>query len=218
MRLKYPAKLQMSESYLLKESMVMFLFVKGDLLKEILPFTKHPPIPLTALCTDVSSKILFAANKAHSTKIVDLFYNEEKNLVVTASTDNSVRVWHSRDGRYFGYFGQRRLFEISESTDIILPCDVNEMPLTIKEGSKYMEKKQKFEYPLVLDKERWKTLTRSTLSLKKPGPLEVDHDFKFFKALASPKINKQPLESFKSGNKDAGVVFGCIPIYRVSSK
>ncbi|XP_034966417.1 WD repeat-containing protein 64 [Zootoca vivipara] len=221
--------------------------ITGDLLREILPFTKHPPIPLTALCTGVSSKTLFAANKeghvirwhigsfledpqdtnkhikqqicwrAHSAKIVSLFYEEEKSLVVTAASDSSVRLWHAPDGRYVGYFGQRRLFELLESTDIILPCDVNEIPLTIRDDSKYMEKKQKFEYPLVLDREKWKTLTRSSLSLKKPGPFEVDQDFKFFKALASPMINKYPLESFKSRNKDTGVVFGSIPIYRVTT-
>uniref|UniRef100_G1KBW3 WD repeat domain 64 n=1 Tax=Anolis carolinensis TaxID=28377 RepID=G1KBW3_ANOCA len=150
--------------------------------------------------------------RAHSTKIVDLFYNEERNLVVTASVDCSVRLWHSPDGHYFGYFGQRRLFDISQPTDIILPCDINEHPFTIRDGSKYMEKKQKYEYPLVLDRQR------SSLSLKKPSPSEIEYDFKFFKALSSPKINKQPLESFKSGNKDAGIVFGSIPIYRVSSK
>ncbi|XP_061482380.1 WD repeat-containing protein 64 [Rhineura floridana] len=221
--------------------------ITGDLLREILPFTKHPPIPLTALCTGVSAKMLLAANKeghvirwnigsfledpldtnkhvkqqicwrAHSAKIVSLFYEEEKSLVVTASSDSSVRLWHSPNGHYFGYFGQRRLFELSESTDIILPCDVNEIPFTIRDDSKYMEKKQKFEYPLVLDRERWKTLTRSSLTLKKPGAFEVDQDFKFFKALASPKIHKYPLESFKSGSKDTGVVFGSIPIYRVAS-
>ncbi|XP_015280051.1 PREDICTED: WD repeat-containing protein 64, partial [Gekko japonicus] len=245
--------------------------IKGDLLREILPFTKHPPIPLTALCTDISAKMLFAANKenkrvtikqsslvktssvvheagegaeghvirwnigsfledpldtnknvkqqlcwrAHSTKIVNLFYDEERGLVVTASTDASVRLWHGLSGHYIGYFGQRRLFELSESTDIILPCDVNDLPFTIKDDSKYMEKKQKFEYPLVLDREKWKLLTRSALALKKPGVLEVEQDFKFFKALASPKIHKYPLESFKSGNKDIGIVFGSIPIYRV---
>ncbi|XP_025028544.1 WD repeat-containing protein 64 [Python bivittatus] len=219
--------------------------ITGDLLKEILPFTKHPPIPLTALCTDGSTKMLFAANKegnvirwnvgsfledprdvnkhikqqicwrAHSAKIVSLFCDDERSVVVTASTDGSVRLWHSTRGLYFGYFGQRRTFEITESTDIILPCDVNEIPFTIKEDSKFMEKKQKFEYPLVLDRERWKTLTKSSLTVKKPSPYEVDLDFKFFKALASPKINKYPLESFKSGNKDIGIVFGAIPIYRV---
>ncbi|XP_048361047.1 WD repeat-containing protein 64 [Sphaerodactylus townsendi] len=227
----------------------MYLWtIEGDLLREILPVTKHPAIPLTALCTDVSAKMLFAANKeghvirwnigsfledpldankhvkqqlcwrAHSSKIVNLFCDEERGLVVTASTDGSVRLWRGSSGHYVGYFGQRRLFELSESTDIILPCDVNELPFTIKDDSKYTEKRQKFEYPLVLDRERWKLLTRSSLFLKKPGLLEVEQDFKFFKALASPKIHKYPLESFRSGNKDTGMVFGSIPIYRVSSK
>uniref|UniRef100_A0A674J130 Uncharacterized protein n=4 Tax=Terrapene triunguis TaxID=2587831 RepID=A0A674J130_9SAUR len=155
--------------------------------------------------------------RAHSTKVVSLFYEEEKNLVVTASVDGSVRLWHAPNGHYVGYFGQRRVFELSESSDLILPCDVNEFPVIIKEDSKYMEKKQKFEYPLILDRKKWKSLTKSSLLSKKPRPFEVDQDFKFFKALASPKINRQPLESFKSGNKEAGVVFGSIPIYKVLS-
>ncbi|XP_058027209.1 WD repeat-containing protein 64 [Ahaetulla prasina] len=222
--------------------------ITGELLKEILPYTKHPPIPLTALCADGAAKMLFAANKegnvirwnigsflenqketsrhvkqqicwrAHSAKIVSLFCDDEKCLVVTASTDGSVRLWHSIRGVYFGYFGQRRAFEITESSDIILPCDVNEIPFTIKEESKFMDKKQKFEYPLFFDRERWKTMTKSSLTLKKPSRHEVELDFKFFKSLASPKVNKTPLESFKSGNKEAGIVFGAIPIYRVSSK
>ncbi|XP_032071930.1 WD repeat-containing protein 64 [Thamnophis elegans] len=222
--------------------------ITGDLLKEILPYTKHPPIPLTALCVDGAAKMLFAANKegnvirwnigsflenqkdpsrkdrqvkqqmcwrAHSAKIISLFCDDEKCLVVTASTDGSVRLWHSIRGVYFGYFGQRRSFEITESSDIILPCDVNEIPFTIKEEYKFMDKKQKFGYPLFFDRERWKSLTRSSLKLKKPSRHDVDLDFKFFKSLASPKVNKTPLESFKSGNKDAGFVFGAIPIYRV---
>ncbi|KAM7172200.1 WD repeat-containing protein 64 [Macrochelys suwanniensis] len=218
--------------------------IGGDLLREVLPFTKHPAIPLTALCTDISAKMLLAATKeghvmrwntgsfledpqdenkqikqqlywrAHSTKVVSLFYEEEKNLVVTASVDGSVRLWHAPNGHYVGYFGQRRVFELSESSDLILPCDVNEFPIIIKEDSKYTEKKQKFEYPLILDRKKWKSLTKSSLLSKKPRPFEVDQDFKFFKALASPKANRQPLESFKSGNKEAGVVFGSIPIYR----
>uniref|UniRef100_A0A8C3T7L1 WD repeat domain 64 n=1 Tax=Chelydra serpentina TaxID=8475 RepID=A0A8C3T7L1_CHESE len=155
--------------------------------------------------------------RAHSTKVVSLFYEEEKNLVVTASVDSSVRLWHAPNGHYVGYFGQRRVFELSESSDLILPCDVNEFPIIIKEDSKYTEKKQKFEYPLILDRKKWKSLTKSSLLSKKPRPFEVDQDFKFFKALASPKANRQPLESFKSGNKEAGVVFGSIPIYRVLS-
>uniref|UniRef100_A0A7M4F7J1 WD repeat domain 64 n=1 Tax=Crocodylus porosus TaxID=8502 RepID=A0A7M4F7J1_CROPO len=155
--------------------------------------------------------------RAHSTKVVSLFYEKEKKVVVTASVDGSVRLWHATNGHYFGYLGQSREFELSEPGDLILPCDINEFPTIIKESNKYMEMKQKFEYPLVLDMEKWKSLTRSSLIVKKPRPAEVDRDFKFFKALASPKINRQPLESFKSGNKEAGVVFGSLPIYRVST-
>uniref|UniRef100_A0A8C6VEU7 WD repeat domain 64 n=1 Tax=Naja naja TaxID=35670 RepID=A0A8C6VEU7_NAJNA len=135
--------------------------------------------------------------RAHSAKIVSLFCDDEKCLVVTASTDGSVRLWHSIRGVYFGYFGQRRTFEITESSDIILPCDVNEIPFTIKEESKFMDKKQKFEYPLFFDRENSSPPTAH---------------------LVSKHLNRSLIPSFKSGNKEAGIVFGAIPIYRVSSK
>ncbi|XP_062429023.1 WD repeat-containing protein 64 [Rhea pennata] len=221
--------------------------IQGNLLKEILPFSKYPSVSLTALCTDISTKILLAGSKegyilrwsigsffkdlqnnknqikeelcwrAHSTKVVDLFHEEEKNVVVTSSIDGSVRLWHATKGYYLGYFGQPRKFELSEISQLILPCDVNKFPTIIKEESKYMEKKKKFEYPLILDREKWKSLTRSSLVLEKPAHEDVVQDFKFFKALASPKILRQPLESFKSGNKETGVVFGSIPIYELES-
>ncbi|XP_068795383.1 WD repeat-containing protein 64 [Struthio camelus] len=221
--------------------------IQGNLLKEILPFSKYPSVPLTALCTDISTKMLLAGSKeghimrwsigsffedlqnsknqikeelcwrAHSTKVVDLFHEEEKNVVVTASTDGSVRLWHATNGYYLGYFGQPRKFELSEISQLILPCDVNKFPTIIKEEHKYKEKKKKSEYPLVLDREKWKSLTRSSLVLEKPAHEDVVQDFKFFKALASPKIHRQPLQSFKSGNKEAGAVFGSIPIYELGS-
>ncbi|KAM6082373.1 LOW QUALITY PROTEIN: WD repeat-containing protein 64 [Chlamydotis macqueenii] len=88
--------------------------LKGDLVKELLPFSKYPSVPLTALCTDISTKMLLVGSKeghtmhsiasfledsqnsknqikeelcwrAHSTEVVDLFHEEEKNVVVTAS-------------------------------------------------------------------------------------------------------------------------------------
>nr|XP_025958323.1 WD repeat-containing protein 64 [Dromaius novaehollandiae] len=221
--------------------------IQGNLLKEILPFSKYPSVSLTALCTDISTKVLLAGSKegyimrwnigsffedlqnnknqikeelcwrAHSTKVVDLFHEEEKNVVVTASIDGSVRLWHATNGYYLGYFGQPRKFELSEISQLILPCDVNKFPTIIKEESKYMEKKKKSEYPLILDRKKWKSLTRSSLVLKKPAHEDVVQDFKFFRALTSPKILRQPLQSFKSGNKEAGVIFGSIPIYELGS-
>uniref|UniRef100_F6YSY2 WD repeat domain 64 n=1 Tax=Ornithorhynchus anatinus TaxID=9258 RepID=F6YSY2_ORNAN len=152
--------------------------IKGELLKDMLPFTKHSAIPLTTLATDLYAKVLLAGNKeghiirwsigsflaqphdekqfkqilcwrSHSLKVVSLFYEEEKNVVVTASLDGSVRLWHAHNGHYCGYLGQRRVLELTEPGDFILPCDINEYPVEIKEENKYMmEKKQKYEYPL----------------------------------------------------------------------
>jgi len=45
------------------------------------------------------------------------------------------------NGCYLGYFGQPRKFELSDSSRLILPCDVKGVPIIIKEESKHMEKK-----------------------------------------------------------------------------
>lgn len=47
------------------------------------------------------------------------------------------------------------MFDLTQSSDFILPCDVNEYPVEIKEESKFTEKQQKYEYPLIFDRERW---------------------------------------------------------------
>ncbi|NWH17727.1 WDR64 protein, partial [Grus americana] len=91
--------------------------------------------------------------RAHSNEVVDLFHEEEKNVVVTASIDGSVRLWHATNGYYLGYFGQPRKFELADISRLILPCDVNNFPTIIKEESKHMEKKN-FEYPLMLDRDK----------------------------------------------------------------
>uniref|UniRef100_A0A8C3JIN2 WD repeat domain 64 n=1 Tax=Calidris pygmaea TaxID=425635 RepID=A0A8C3JIN2_9CHAR len=155
--------------------------------------------------------------RAHSTEVVDLFHEEEKNVVVTASIDGSVRLWHAMNGYYLGYFGQPKKFELSDISRLILPCDVFTFPTIIKEQSKHMEKNKKFEYPLMLDRDKWKSLIRSPSVLKEPEHVDKIQDFRFFQALTSPKIQRQPLESFQSGNREAGAVFGFLPIYEVSA-
>ncbi|KAM9259098.1 LOW QUALITY PROTEIN: WD repeat-containing protein 64 [Cariama cristata] len=226
--------------------------IQGNLVKELLPFSKYPLVPLTALCTDMSTRMLLAGSKeghimhwsiasfledpqnsknqikeelcwrAHSTEVIE-FHEEEKNMVVTASSDGSVSLWHAMNGYDLGYFGQPRKFELSDINWLILPCDVINFPTVIIEESKHMEKK-KFEYPVMLDRDKsirsflscvygWKSLTRSPSVLKKPKHLDMIQDLKFFKALASPKIHRQPLESFEFGNRDTGTVFGSLPIY-----
>ncbi|XP_030355812.1 WD repeat-containing protein 64 [Strigops habroptila] len=218
--------------------------IQGNLVKELLPFSKHPSVPLTALCTDISTKILSAGSRegrimrwcitsfledpqndknqikeeacwrAHATEVVDLFHEEEKNVVVTASIDGSVRLWNAMNGYYLGYYGQPRKFESSDISRLILPCDVNTFPIIIKEESKYMEEEE-LEYPLVQDRDKWKSLTRSPSDLKGPKHVDPIQDSKFFKSLASPKIYKQPLKCFEPGNRLAGAVFGHLPIYKL---
>ncbi|XP_068866495.1 WD repeat-containing protein 64 isoform X9 [Aphelocoma coerulescens] len=214
--------------------------IQGNLMKELLPFSEHPSGPLTVLCTDIFTKILLAGSKeghiirwniasfledsqnkkneireelcwrAHATEVVDLLIEEEKNVVVTASTDGSVRLWHAMTGYYFGYFGQARKFELSDTSRLILPSDVNNFPAIIKAESKHMEKK-KVKYPLMLDRDKWKSLTRSPSVSEKAG----HRGFKFFKALAPEKI--QPLETFEFVCKEAGSVFAFLPIYELEN-
>ncbi|XP_051004232.1 WD repeat-containing protein 64 isoform X1 [Acomys russatus] len=222
--------------------------LEGKLLKDILPFTKHSAISLTSLYTDPCCRILLAGNveghvilcsissfldpphdekkfkqllswRAHSLEIIQVIYVEDKQLVLTASIDGSVRVWQSSSGHYCGYFGQRRMFDLTQTSDFILPCDVSEHPIEIKEESKFTEKTQSYEYPLIFDRERWKKMSSMSLLFKRapPKPFEVQHDFKFFKSLSSPKIHRQALEGFKTENREAGIVFGSLPIYRVPS-
>ncbi|EDL13204.1 RIKEN cDNA 4930511H01, isoform CRA_b, partial [Mus musculus] len=155
--------------------------LEGKLIKDMLPFTKHSAISLTSLYTDSCCRVLLAGNveghvilcsissfmdpphdekkfkqllswRAHSLEIIQVIYVEEKQLVLTASIDGSVRIWNSTSGHYCGYFGQRRMFDLSQTSDFILPCDVNEYPIEIKEESKFTEKTQKYEYPLIFDR------------------------------------------------------------------
>nr|XP_036869627.1 WD repeat-containing protein 64 [Manis javanica] len=222
--------------------------IEGKLLKDMLPFTKHSAISLTSLCTDSCTRILLTGNveghvtlcsissfldpphdekkfkqllawRAHSLEIIQVIYVEDRQVVLTASTDGSVRLWHALNGHYCGYFGQRRIFEISETSDLILPCDVNEYPIEIKEESKFTEKQQKYEYPLVFDQQRWKKMSSVSLVFKRTPPkaFEVEHDFKFFKSLSSPKIRRHAIEGFMTANREPGIVFGSLPIYRIPS-
>lgn len=227
-----------------ESSCIRLWSIQGNLMKELLPFSEHPSGPLTALCTDIFTKILLAGTKeghiirwniasfledsqnrkneikeelcwrAHATEVVDLFIEEEKNVVVTASIDGSVRLWHAVTGYYFGYFGQARKFELSDTSRLILPSDVNDFPAIIREESKHMEKK-KVKYPLMLDRDKWKSLTRSPSVLEKAGHGEEAQGFKFFRALAPEKL--QPLETFEFVSKEAGAVFGFLPIYELEN-
>ncbi|XP_064269764.1 WD repeat-containing protein 64 isoform X6 [Passer domesticus] len=226
-----------------ESSCVRLWSIQGNLMKELLPFSGHPSGPLTALCTDIFTKILLTGSKeghvfrwnmasfledsrnrknaikeelcwrAHAAEVVDLLIEEQKNVIVTASIDGSVRLWHARTGYYFGYFGQARQFELTDTSRLILPSDVNDFPPIIKEESKHTEKK-KVVYPLVLDRDKLESLTESPSDLEKAEHGKAVHSFKFFRALAPEKL--QHMETFEFASKEAGAIFGFLPIYEHS--
>nr|XP_020837725.1 WD repeat-containing protein 64 isoform X7 [Phascolarctos cinereus] len=205
----------------LKVNAMLFLFRSSDCVRKISEesITSSAQSDSThGLQSNKKFKQL-TAWRGHALKIVNVIYVEDKQVVLTSSVDGSVRIWHARNGHYCGYFGQRRTFELNEVTDFILPCDVNEYPVEVKEESKYTEKKQRYEYPLVFDRDKWRKMSSFSLLFRRPipKPFDVNQEFKFFKSLSSPKIRRNVLESTMTGNREAGVIFGSLPIYRVPS-
>uniref|UniRef100_A0A803W8W7 WD repeat domain 64 n=1 Tax=Ficedula albicollis TaxID=59894 RepID=A0A803W8W7_FICAL len=138
--------------------------------------------------------------RAHATKVVELFIEEEKNVIVTASIDGSVRLWHAMTGYYFGYFGQARKFELSDTSRLILPSDVSAFPAIIKEDSKRTEKKVK--YPLILDRDKWYIIYALQVSSLLP--------FKFLKLLyfwiSKNLLKKLNVNSFEQNTNPSRII------------
>ncbi|XP_075715028.1 WD repeat-containing protein 64 [Rhinoderma darwinii] len=219
---------------------------KGDLIAKVLPYTKHPPIPLTVLCTNKTSNIILAGNKdgyviiwrflnceeshqhgseilkqhlcwrAHTLKITSLCYEDSTHIVVSASADGSVRLWHASSGHYIGYFGQRRVFELTNKKAFILPCDVIEMPVKTKSETNILGKKN-YEYPLIYDCDSFKLTTTIDPLIKGQFPAGSALDIKYFKALSCPKFKRGVLEKSTSEGRETGAVFKTMPIYKLQS-
>uniref|UniRef100_A0A4W3IUI9 WD repeat domain 64 n=1 Tax=Callorhinchus milii TaxID=7868 RepID=A0A4W3IUI9_CALMI len=70
--------------------------------------------------------------RAHSLKIVSMFYVDSKSVVVSASLDCSLRLWYAPKGHYIGYFGQHSALNLMPPTDFMLPSDIAEGPVETK--------------------------------------------------------------------------------------
>uniref|UniRef100_A0A8C5LZ13 WD repeat-containing protein 64 n=1 Tax=Leptobrachium leishanense TaxID=445787 RepID=A0A8C5LZ13_9ANUR len=135
-----------------QDGYLYFWDLKGNKLGKILPVTKHPANPLTALCTSAQSNIVLSGDsegyitvwrvsiiqvsksgdigleqlihwRAHLMNVTSLVYEEYKNIVISASDDGSLRLFYASNGDYIGYFGQPRDFLPSK---MCLPCDIAE--------------------------------------------------------------------------------------------
>ncbi|MGH0138912.1 UNVERIFIED_CONTAM: hypothetical protein FKN15_053280 [Acipenser sinensis] len=186
---------------------------KGQFMKKVLPATRGSIVPLTAMCVSLDADLLLASNqkgyiilwdiievskrnqevvrqrlswRAHSSPVTSIFYVDSKSVVLSASTDGSVRVWYAPKGHYIGYFGQHRVWQLRKPLEFTLPCDVSQHPLEVKTRGKSLVKKkqQEYGYPLILNWERPVYKKKQQIS----KPQVADKDVKFFKHLALPKI------------------------------
>nr|CAB3267720.1 WD repeat-containing protein 64-like [Phallusia mammillata] len=174
--------------------------------------------------------------RAHLTKIVDLTFVNSSRVLITASTDGSVRIWYPHRGHYVGYFGQHRIWHISNNPSLpsspVLPYDITEGPLNPVNARTNRRKTQKknFEYPLVFDADRWRPFRRSAyardveqrntvLTNQQPGSLNIIEirNKNFFSALVKPKADKSGLESDKPVDSDTGAIFHHLPVYRIKT-
>ncbi|KAL8568266.1 hypothetical protein ACOMHN_040839 [Nucella lapillus] len=159
--------------------------------------------------------------RAHLTKVVSLQYVDSLKAILSASTDGSVRVWWGQRGRFVGFFSQHRPFNFPANEDmagtLVLPYDITEGPLAPikrKSATQKIRSLQKFEYPLIFDKQRWEPFRRSAYMARRHQILKPE-DKKFFQALIKPKAYNTHLESFTTAEKKSGAVFRALPVYRV---
>ncbi len=94
--------------------------------------------------------------KAHNNAIVDLIYNSTNKTLLSASLDESVRIWQGHKGNFIGFLGQSKPISIpnNESRDFTQPYDVSEPPTYgNSKHSKLNKDGNGFDgFPLVLDK------------------------------------------------------------------
>ncbi|XP_066461118.1 WD repeat-containing protein 64 [Eleutherodactylus coqui] len=219
---------------------------QGDLLTNVLPYTKHPPISLTALCANKSSSIIIAGNRegyiiiwrllnskesyqqgsetikqdlcwrAHTLKITSLCYEDSTSIVVSASADGSIRLWHASNGHYIGYFGQKRVFELTNQKEFILPCDIVEMPVEARSEA-YILAKKNYEYPLIYDRKGFRSKPKLDPTMNEEIISGSTLGMKYFEDLISPKFKRGPLEKFTSAGTESGGIFRTMPIYKLQS-
>ncbi|XP_040210635.1 WD repeat-containing protein 64-like [Rana temporaria] len=193
----------------------------GDLISEELLFTKHPPRPITALCSDKCGNLIITGNaegyirlwklykiqeadkeiimmlneelcwRAHPMKITGLFYEDNNNIVVSASEDDSIRIWHATRGAYIGHFGQEGAYKLIDPPAMTLPRDIKELP--VKATSTIYDE---LEPSLIYDRDR---------DGSHRGPAEKYMGIKYYKYLtrSSSACSMQP-ENLEDSSKWLG--------------
>ncbi|XP_071484105.1 WD repeat-containing protein 64-like [Diadema antillarum] len=162
--------------------------------------------------------------RGHLSKIVSLIYIDRMKIIISGSTDGSVRVWYAdapQRSHFMGFFGQHRPWNYpsaESSSEPVLPYDIAERPLLPprRESEKKKQNTQSYEYPLIFDNDKWKPFRRSAYQETRTKKMEPEEK-KFFEALQKPHFYNNHLTSFKTGEMSLGAVFRALPVYRVKT-
>ncbi|XP_028395926.1 WD repeat-containing protein 64-like [Dendronephthya gigantea] len=157
--------------------------------------------------------------RAHLNKIVAMEQVKNSDVLITASVDSSVRVWHQGTGHFIGFFGQPRLWNIPNASSIpstpLRPYDISEAPKKLTRQTKLVKNKPKtnetVDCPLAFDDERWKPFRYSA----KDETRSTQDNKKFFHSLSKPRHYNFHLDSSQSRVNDPAAVFRSLPVYKI---
>lgn len=159
--------------------------------------------------------------RGHLTRVVGLEHVQSSDVIVSASTDCSVRVWYRDTGHFIGFFSQPRLWHLPSAKSVpstpVRPYDISEGPIkTLKNvATKAVHKTTDsgVDCPLMFDDTRWLPFRHSAQKETKPK----GNNKKFFDSLSKPKHYNSHLESTRSGSPDTGAVYRALPVYRIET-
>lgn len=159
--------------------------------------------------------------RGHLTRVVGLEHVQSADVIVSASTDCSVRVWYRDTGHFIGFFSQPRLWHMPSVKSVpstpVRPYDISEGPIkTLKNvATKTVTKATDgtVDCPLMFDDTRWLPFRHSAQKETKP----TGENKKFFDSLSKPKHYNSHLESTRSGSPDTGAVYRALPVYRIET-
>eukprot|EP00794_Sanderia_malayensis_P020031 gene20031-21995_t len=159
--------------------------------------------------------------RAHLMRVTNLEHIKAYNLLLSASIDGSVRLWHCTTGHFLGFFGQRKIWHLSLEMLIppspVQPVDITEAPLKPLKRlrlTNYNAKPEAAKCQLVFDNKRWMDAPDLEIIKEKESP----RDKKFFSSLSKPKHYNSHLEnSAVKAFYDRDAVFRTLPVYKVQS-
>ncbi|CAB4004186.1 WD repeat-containing 64-like, partial [Paramuricea clavata] len=158
--------------------------------------------------------------RAHLNKIVAIEQVKDSDVLITASVDSSVRIWHQHTGHFIGFFGQPRLWHIPNATSIpstpLRPYDIAEAPKKMPRQAKLVNNNkpktnQTVDCPLTFDDERWRPFRYSA----RDETRSTQDNKKFFHSLTKPRHYNFHLDSSQSGVNDPAAVFRSLPVYKI---